>query len=127
MAQTILLADDEEFIALAYKEGLSMAGYNVVVAHDGADALEKLKADKPDLLLLDLIMPKVTGFEVLDAMQGDQSLKDIPVIVLSNLSQHTDEVEVLSKGALDFIVKSNISLEELQQRIAQVLSERAIK
>lgn len=118
----IVLADDEKFIATAYKDGLERAGYTVAVAHDGVEALEKIKAEIPDLILLDLIMPKMNGFEVLANLKKDPSISNIPVVVLSNLSQATDEAEVRSKGAADFIVKSDLSLKELIERITKFFS-----
>ncbi len=117
----IVLADDEQFIAIAYRDGLSRAGYEVTVAHDGAEALEKIKEVKPDLVLLDLIMPKMNGFEVLRAVKGDDALKSIPVAILSNLSQVTDEEEARKNGAADFIVKSDFSLNEIIERIKKIL------
>jgi len=116
----IVLADDEQFIAIAYKDGLERAGYDITVAHNGAEALEAVKSTKPDLVLLDLIMPKLNGFEVLKAIKADPAIKDIPVIILSNLSQPTDETEARQSGALDFIVKADISLKDLVERIAKV-------
>jgi len=118
----IVLADDEQFIAIAYKDGLERAGYDITVAHNGAEALEAVKSTKPDLVLLDLIMPKLNGFEVLKAIKADPAIKDIPVIILSNLSQPTDETEARQSGALDFIVKADISLKDLVERIAKVFA-----
>lgn len=115
--RTILLADDEQFIVIAYKDGLERAGYTVDVAHDGPEVLEHLQTSRPDLVLLDLIMPNLNGFEVLKALKADESLTSIPVMVLSNLSQPEDEVEALGLGAVDFIVKSDISLKDLLARI----------
>jgi DNA-binding response OmpR family regulator len=123
MGRKIVLADDEQFIAIAYKDGLTRAGFQVVTANDGAEALEKIKAEHPDLVLLDLIMPKMNGFEVLKALKADPSLQAIPVIVLSNLSQPTDETEVRQHGALDFIVKADLSLEDLIARLTAILGE----
>lgn len=123
MPKKIVLADDEQFIAVAYNDGLTRAGYTVVVAHDGAEALEKIKAERPDLVLLDLIMPKMNGFEVLKAVKADPELFKIPVMVLSNLSQATDEQEVRGLGAVDFLVKADISLQELTERIKKLLGE----
>lgn len=120
--KSIVLADDEQFIAIAYKDGLERAGYHITVAHDGAEALEAVKNVKPDLVLLDLIMPKLNGFEVLKAIKADDSIKHIPVIILSNLSQPTDEAEARQTGALDFIVKADISLKDLSDRIAKVFA-----
>lgn len=120
--KTILLADDEQFIVIAYKDGLERAGYAVEVAHDGEEALAKLGTTQVDLVLLDLIMPKVNGFEVLKTIKADPSLAAIPVMVLSNLSQSDDETEARGYGAIDFIVKADISLKDLLARIEYVLS-----
>lgn len=124
MGKTIVLADDEKFIAIAYNDGLTRAGYTVAVAHDGEEALAKIKEVKPDLILLDLIMPKMTGFEVLKAVKADPSLKDIPVLILSNLSQATDEAEARSLGATDFMVKANLSMQELIDHIKPILETK---
>jgi DNA-binding response OmpR family regulator len=117
----IVLADDEQFIVIAYRDGLSRAGFEVTTAVDGAEALEKVKSTKPDIVLLDLIMPKMNGFEVLKKLKADDELKNIPVAILSNLSQVTDEEEARKNGAVDFIVKSDFSLEQLIERINKIL------
>lgn len=121
MGKTILLADDDQFIAIAYKAGLESAGYRVIVAANGQETLDILRATPPDLLLLDLIMPKISGFEVLEAMQSENLLAAIPVVVLTNLSQESDETEVRSYGVRDFLVKADVSLNDLLVRIDQVL------
>ena len=122
MAKKIVLADDEQFIALAYNDGLTRAGFEVFVANNGEEALEQVKAHKPDLVLLDLIMPKKDGFSVLQDMKADPALANIPVLILSNLSQATDAEETKRLGAVDFIVKSDVSLQELIERIKKLLS-----
>jgi PleD family two-component response regulator len=122
MSKKLLVADDEQFISTAYGDGLGRAGFTVVVAHDGEEALDKITAEMPDLVLLDLIMPKLNGFEVLKKVKADDSLKSIPVVILSNLSQDTDEAEVKKLGAADFIVKSNISLQDLIAKVNQLLA-----
>jgi two-component system alkaline phosphatase synthesis response regulator PhoP len=119
--KSILLADDEQFIAVAYKDGLERAGYNVTVAHDGTEVLEILKTFKPNLILMDLIMPKVNGFEVLKAIRQDKDLMSIPVVVLTNLSQSSDEEEARSYGIADFLVKADISLKDLLIRLGELL------
>jgi DNA-binding response OmpR family regulator len=113
----IVLADDEKFIAKAYSEGLNRAGFQVITANDGITALEEIKKNKPDMVLLDLIMPGMTGFEVLKSVKEDGELKKTPVFILSNLSQKTDQEEANSLGAEEFIVKSDISLEELVNKV----------
>ena len=121
--KSILLVDDDQFITIAYKDGLESAGYSVIVAHDGLEALESLKTSKPDIVLLELIMPKMNGFEVLQHMKKDDKLKSIPVLVLTNLSQDSDKQEALAEGAVDFLVKADISLKDLVTRINQILGQ----
>ncbi len=119
--KTILLADDEQFIVVAYRDGLERAGYMVTVASDGEEALSFLKKTKPDLLLLELMIPKMNGFELLQAMKEDQSLHSVPVLILTNLSQDSDKEEAKSYGVTDFLVKSEVSLQDLLHRIDQIL------
>lgn len=121
MTKKIVLADDEQFIALAYNDGLTHAGYQVFVANDGEQALAQVKEHKPDLVLLDLIMPKKDGFSVLKEIKAIPELANIPVLILSNLSQATDAEETKRLGAVDFIVKSDVSLQELIERIKKLL------
>lgn len=120
--KTIVLADDESYIAIAYRDGLERAGFAVTVANNGQDALGAITHIKPDIVLLDLIMPKMNGFEVLKAIKADPALSSIPVIVLSNLSQVTDEAEVLRLGATDFLIKSDFSLKQIIEKVESVLS-----
>ena len=119
--KTILLADDEQFIVVAYRDGLERAGYTVAVASDGEEALSFLKKTKPDLLLLELMIPKLNGFELLQAMKDNQVLHSIPVLILTNLSQESDKEEARSYGVADFLVKSEVSLQDLLHRVDQIL------
>ena len=120
--KTIVLADDESYIAIAYRDGLERAGFAVTVANNGQDALGAITHIKPDIVLLDLIMPKMNGFEVLKAVKADPTLSNIPILVLSNLSQVTDEAEVLRLGATDFLIKSDYSLKQIIEKVESVLS-----
>ena len=121
-AKTIVLADDEQFIAIAFKDGLEHAGYVVIVASDGEQAIDLTRTHRPDLLLLDLIMPKMNGFEVLREIKADTVLSVIPVIIFTNLSQPSDKAEAVASGAEDFIVKTDVSLKDLLVRIEQLFS-----
>src|SRR5258706_12658817 len=120
MSKKIVIADDEQFIALAYQDGLTRAGYQVFVANNGVQTLEQVKAHNPDLVLLDLIMPKKDGFAVLKEMKAAPEMANIPVLILSNLSQATDAEETKKLGAVDFIVKSDVWLQELIDRIKKL-------
>jgi DNA-binding response OmpR family regulator len=117
----VILAEDEEIISTVYKLGLTHHGYEVTVAHDGLEAMEYLKKDTPDILLLDIIMPNMNGFEVLEALNKDRKFKGLPIIVLSNLSQSTDEQKALDLGASDYLIKADYSLKELVACIEKVL------
>ena len=84
---------------------------------DGLEASEKIKEVRPDLVLLDLIMPGKNGFEVLEEMKADKDLKNIPVIILSNLGQESDVDKGKSLGAEDYLIKSDISMKEVIETI----------
>lgn len=102
----ILIVEDDQFILKMYKKKFEIKGYVVEVAHDGQEAMDKMQKLTPDLILLDIMMPKLNGLEVLDLMKKDQQLKNIPVIVLTNLSTSADAETALSKGAVKYIIKS---------------------
>ena len=112
----ILVIEDDQFLGNAYKLKLSKAGFEVHVSKDGKEGLEALNAFNPDLILLDLIMPNMDGFEFLEEMQHSTHL-EIPVIVASNLGQQEDLESATRLGAVDFIIKSDVSLEEVIEKI----------
>jgi DNA-binding response OmpR family regulator len=116
-AHRILLAEDDRFLRKAAETMLKRNGFTVLTAADGEEALRVARAELPELLLLDLIMPKLQGFDVLQALKSDASTADIPVIVLSNLGQDSDVQLARERGAVDYIIKSNIALEALVERV----------
>ncbi|MCA9391818.1 response regulator [candidate division WWE3 bacterium] len=113
----ILLAEDDKFISKAYKFGLEKEGYTVDVALNGGQVTDKIKEFKPDLILLDLIMPLKDGFEVLTEIKADPELSKIPVIVLTNLSQEPDIVKAKKLGAVDYLIKSNMTLRQVIENV----------
>ncbi len=117
----ILVAEDDKFLSRAYEFKLSGMGCQIIMAGDGEDAIAKIKSEKPDIILLDLIMPKKNGFEVLQEIKANSQTKKIPVIIMSNLGQEADIKKGLEAGAIDYIVKANVSLEEIVKRIATTL------
>lgn len=119
---TILLAEDDRILRKAGEATLKKRGYAVIAAVDGEDALAKARAHKPDLILLDVIMPKLQGFEVLASLKSDAATRDIPVIMLSNLQDESDVRKATDAGALDYLVKSNVPLDVLAARIAEALA-----
>lgn len=118
----ILLAEDDKFISRAYVDGLSRAGFQVSLASNGDEAVEKINSEKPDLVLLDVIMPDKNGFEVLESIKQVEELKKIPVIVLSNLGQDSDIQKGKELGAVDYLIKSNFSIKEVVEKIHKILN-----
>lgn len=107
----ILLADDSKFLRLATERALARAGYNVITAVDGEEAVRLTKEKKPDLVLLDMLLPKLTGPEVLKTLKADPETKDIPVVVFTGLSQK-NAARLQKDGAYAFLEKSELGLEK---------------
>jgi DNA-binding response OmpR family regulator len=117
----ILLAEDDQFISKAYEAGLKSSHFEVVSVYNGEQALREVYAGNVDLVLLDLIMPKKNGFEVLEEMQMDSKLKKIPVVILSNLGQESDIKKGMDLGAADYLVKSNFSMKDVIEKVKENL------
>ncbi len=122
MAARILLAEDDRILRKAGETALRKKGYDVVVAIDGEDALSKAREAPPDLVLLDVMMPKIHGFDVLRGLKGDPRLQHIPVIMLTNLEQPADIKRAADAGAHGYLVKSNLNLDDLATRVAEALA-----
>ncbi|MGB0757363.1 MAG: response regulator transcription factor [Patescibacteria group bacterium] len=113
--KTILIAEDEVPMARALDLKLSSEGFTVHVAHNGEEAIELYKEHKPDLILLDLIMPKKDGFMVLDELK--ELGNTAPVLVASNLSQKVDQMKAEEKGAKEYYVKSDTPLVKIVEKV----------
>jgi CheY-like chemotaxis protein len=123
----VLLVEDDRFLRRAAEATLRKGGFVVTVAVDGEEALNVVRTVNPDIILLDLIMPKVQGFEVLRRLKEDPETCNIPVVVLSNLGQDSDLQRATAAGAVGYLVKSNLSLANLLTRVTSILSEAAEK
>ncbi len=121
--KTILFIEDEPTLQKAIGRYLEQEGYQVKNALDGDLGLEIAIKDKPDLILLDIILPKRDGFEVLKELKTDQTTKNIPVIVLTNLEGDADVEKALSLGATTYLVKANYKLEEITEKIKETLGQ----
>lgn len=119
----ILIAEDDKFISRAYGNGLQQAGYKVFTATTGVEAEEVVKKEKPDLILLDLIMPEKDGFEFLKEIKKSKKLKDIPVLILSNLGQDSDIEKGKKLGAVDYLVKTDYSMQKVIDKIDSYLKK----
>lgn len=120
----ILVVEDEEILLTALSEELNQEGFEVVGAHDGVEGVEKAASEKPELILLDLVMPKLDGIGALKQMKENSASKDIPVVILTNLSDYDKVAEALQLGAMDYLVKANYRLEELVNKIKTVLERK---
>ncbi|HEY3483294.1 MAG TPA: response regulator [Streptomyces sp.] len=121
----VLLAEDDRFLRKAAETALKRHGFTVVAAVDGEEALRLARAAPPDLVLLDLIMPRMQGFEVLRALKADPATAPIPVVILSNLGQDGDMKQAMDAGAAGYFVKANLSLQDLVKRVGELVAERA--
>ncbi|MFC1632646.1 response regulator transcription factor [Patescibacteria group bacterium] len=117
----ILLIEDDSFLSSMYVTKLEISGFDVEAAEDGETGLEKVKSYSPDLVLLDIILPKMSGFEVLESIRKDDAYKDIPVIMLTNLSQRDDVERGLDLGAQDYLIKAHFTPSEVVTKIKKYL------
>jgi DNA-binding response OmpR family regulator len=113
----IVIAEDDKAYGRVYVNKLAAEGYEVTLVDNGAKVLSTLQARKPNLLILDLIMPGLDGFGVLEQIRSTPELKDLRVIVASNLSQDIDKAKVAKYQVYDYFVKSDISISEVIARI----------
>ena len=119
----ILFIEDESALQKTFEEILRQEGYNMISALDGETGLRLAGAEKPDLIILDLVLPKLHGFEVLRKVKADPKTKNIPVIVLTNLETMVDVEKAIESGAMTYLVKANYSLEEVISKVKKALEE----
>ena len=119
----IVVADDDRMFRKAAETTLRRQGYAVTTASDGEEALQLIRAERPDIIVLDLIMPKLQGFDVLQVLKQDSLTAAIPVIVLSSLTQEQDKQEALDLGAVAYFNKATFSLGELVKQVETTLSK----
>ncbi len=117
----ILMIEDNIFLRKLYRDKLTREGFTFIEATNGIEGINKSITEKPDLIILDLILPRKNGFDVLDDLRKDSRTKDIPVVVLSNLGQEMDVKEALSRGAQEYLVKTETRLEEVIKKIKKWL------
>ena len=117
MAKKILMIEDEEIMIDLLQRKIAQEGYEISVARNGEEGLAAMKEKKPDLVLLDIIMPKMGGFEVMEKMQKDKDLKKIPVIVISNSGQPVEIDRAQKMGAEDWLIKTQFDPKEVIEKI----------
>ncbi len=121
MAKRILIVEDDKFLRELISQKLISEGYDIIEAVDGEKGIKSIKEEKPDLVLLDLILPGIDGFEVLAKMKEDPIVAQIPVIILSNLGQKDDIERGLKMGANDYLIKAHFTPGEIIEKIKTTL------
>ena len=121
----VLLVEDDPFLSSLLKNRLQKEGLEVNLAKDGEEALNSLKSAKPDLILLDLILPKKSGFEVMEEIRNDPQMQsqEVPIIIISNLGQPEDVSRGQELGAIEYFVKAKTSIDELVEKIKSFLEK----
>jgi len=119
----VLIVEDEEALSSIVKEEFKNQGYDAKIAKDGEEALKMAKSFRPNILLLDLILPKKGGLDVLKELKADDELKNIPVIVLSNLAEDESIKKALVLGATDYFVKTQHSIYEVIEKVQKYISK----
>lgn len=119
----LLIAEDDTFLIKVYESKLIKVGFDIRIARDGLEVFEILENFSPDCILLDLMLPKMNGFQVLTRLKSNPKIAGIPVVIASNLGQPEDKQKALELGALDFFVKSDLGIQELVDKVQQYFSE----
>jgi CheY-like chemotaxis protein len=123
MAKKILIVEDEEVMYNLLQKKLSEEGYEATVAVDGEEGLKKMKETKPDLILLDIVMPRMGGLEVMEEMEREPELKKIPVIVISNSGQPVELDRAKRLGAKDWLIKTEFDPQEVIEKVKKQIGE----
>ena len=123
--QKVLIVDDDTFLSGIYATKLDLEGFEVETAHDGEEGLKVAQRQHPDIILLDVLMPKLDGFETLKRLKADPDLKGIPVIMLTNLGQKEDVEKGIQEGAEDYLIKAHFVPSEAVEKIRGVLKGKA--
>jgi CheY-like chemotaxis protein len=119
----ILIIEDEDFLTQALEDNLVLEGYVIEKAVDGQEAVEKIIKSKPDLVLLDLLMPKKDGFYVLEKIRNDSVCRNIPIIALSNLGEDMVIEKAKAAGVKDYLIKSEHSVEDIIKKVKEYIKD----
>lgn len=120
----ILLIEDDPFLLSMYATKFELEGFEIISADDGEKALKTAGKEKPDIILLDVLLPKMDGFEVLKELKKNEETKAAPVILLTNLSQRDDVEKGLALGAVDYLIKAHFMPTEVVEKIKKILAEK---
>ncbi len=118
----VLIVEDDPLMSRMYQKIFTFEGYEVELASDGEEGLDKVRSTKPTIILLDVMMPKMNGMQVLEKLKLDPELKAIPVIMLTNLAGQQDAENAIAKGAVKYIIKSEHEPKEVANMVKEILS-----
>ncbi len=121
--KTILLVEDEPLLANLLKQRLEKESFTIFHAPDGEEALKVMKTLQPDLILLDIILPKISGFEFMERLRNDPAFGKAPIVIISNLGQESDVEKGKVLGAIGYFVKAKMSIEDLVKRVKSFLNQ----
>jgi len=120
----VLIVEDDVFLAEIYQKKFEMEGFKVSMVNNGEKGLVDIKKKKPDIVLLDILLPKLDGFAVLEAAKADSATKNIPIILLTNLGQKDDVQRGLEEGAVDYLIKTHFKPSEVVDKVRKVLQKK---
>jgi CheY-like chemotaxis protein len=123
MSKKVLIIEDEKILCNLLKNKLEKEGYQTVIAIDGVEGLEKTKAEKPDLILLDIVMPRKNGLELLEDIQKDEELERIPVVIISNSGQPVEIERARELGADDWLIKTEFDPNEVIEKVKKQIGK----
>jgi len=119
----VLIVEDDVFLSGIYRKKFEMEGFKVIMAGDGEVGWQAAKKKKPDIILLDILLPKLDGFAVLEKLKKDSETKNIPVILLTNLGQKDDVEKGLEQGAADYLIKAHFKPSEVVDKVNKILKK----
>ncbi|MFA6919121.1 MAG: response regulator [Patescibacteria group bacterium] len=117
----ILLVEDDSMIVEMYKLRFEEEGFEVTVTEKGSEAIELANSLKPDIILLDIILPEVDGFNILQSLKSEEKTKSLPILMLTNLAQESDKEKAISMGANDYLVKSQHTPSDVLQKVKEII------
>jgi DNA-binding response OmpR family regulator len=117
----VLIVEDDPILQRTVFDFLALEGFEMVAASNGEEGIEMAKSENPDLILLDIILPKKDGFEVIETLKADEKTKNIPIILLTNLGSLNDVEKALKMGANNYLVKADYKMEEVAKKVKEVL------
>lgn len=121
MNKKILIAEDDQFLSKMYQKKFELSGFEVMVVANGEEAVQKMTEWKPNMVVMDVMMPKLSGFEALKNAKAITTIKNIPIVILTNLGNPEDKEKAMELGAKDYLVKSDLTPQEVVDKVAKLI------